>query len=53
MPIAAAPIGRLIQNTNGQSPYCTINAPSDGPITAETPNTPDSKPCTRARSAGP
>ena len=50
--IAAAPIGRFIQNTSGQAPYCTIKAPSEGPITAETPKTPDSMPWTRARSTG-
>ena len=52
MPIAAAPIGRLTQKTNSQFTCSTRKAPSDGPSTAETPNTPDTMPCTRARSAG-
>ena len=52
MAIAATPIGRLTQNTSCQLTCSTRNAPSDGPSTAATPNTLDTRPCTWARSVG-
>ena len=52
MAIAAAPIGRLTQKIADQ-PTCSVStAPSEGPTIEATPNTLDSRPCTRARSVG-
>ena len=50
--MAAAPIGRLTQNTTGQLNCPIRNAPKDGPTTADTPNTLETRPWTLARSVG-
>lgn len=50
--IAAMPMGRLIQKMTDQCRLVTMKAPSSGPMTAEKPQTLESQPWTRARSAG-
>lgn len=52
MTMAIAPIGRLTQNTRRQDMYWIRKAPRDGPMTAATPKTEETRPCTRARSCG-
>ena len=52
MMTATTPIGTLIQNTSGHANCVTRTAPSPGPTIAAKPQTLESQPWMRARSAG-